>query len=247
MLILMQSIKREDKNFVGICNSFANWKKQKITVNKGSKGYKVLVPIFKKIKVLMVGESEEKEQEKQQLAFFRIGHVFDISQTSAYEKYLKEEEMIEEKIMKNTEINYNTAMQFIDNNKFEVEIIEDFKDIRNGDEKGKYNPKTKTIEIYERSSHTLFHEIGHHITDFLDIMFDNWQINTSSYSKNEILAEISCYLLMKEFNAHHKYNLAYSNAWSSRIKDNFEFDDFEKRFVKIEKFVEKLNKNTRGN
>ncbi len=178
----MQSIKREDKTFVGICNSFANWRKQKITVKKGSKGYKVLVPIFKKVKVSVLGKGEEKEQEKDQLAFFKIGHIFDISHTSAYEQNLKEQEMIEEIIMNNAEINYNTALEFIHNNNFNVQITEDFKELKNGDAKGFYDPKRRIIEIHEKSSHTLFHEIEHHITDVLEIMFDNWRTNTSCYS-----------------------------------------------------------------
>lgn len=47
-LVLAQAEKREDEKFVGVLNSFLNWKKQDIQILKGSKAYKVLVPIFTK-------------------------------------------------------------------------------------------------------------------------------------------------------------------------------------------------------
>ncbi len=45
-MVMAQAEQRQDTKFVGILNSFLNWKKQDITIVKGSKGYKVLVPIF---------------------------------------------------------------------------------------------------------------------------------------------------------------------------------------------------------
>ena len=48
LLLLAQSEKREHKEFVGVVNSFTNWKKQNIQILKGSKAYKVRVPIFTK-------------------------------------------------------------------------------------------------------------------------------------------------------------------------------------------------------
>jgi len=95
-IILAQSEKRQDKDFVGVLNSHVNWKKQDIQVLKGSTGYKVLVPIFRKNQDII-------DQDREVLAYFKIGSTFDLSQTTEYENYLKEQEQIDKVIMKNHE------------------------------------------------------------------------------------------------------------------------------------------------
>ena len=94
-------------------------------------------------------------------------------------------------------------------------------------------------------SHTIFHELGHHIT------FSVLEIATNSkkdYAKNEILAELVSYLLMKSFDENISYNFAYSNCWASKITDAFEIEEFEKAFKNIMEFLEKFNgKNTEVN
>ncbi|MHA1455085.1 MAG: hypothetical protein ACTSR5_03730 [Promethearchaeota archaeon] len=91
------------------------------------------------------------------ISFFKHGNTFDISQTSEHENYLKEQEKIDEIIMKNAEIDYNIALDFAKSNFPEVKITEEFKD---QEEKGSYIPDLKLITINEKSSHTVFHEIG---------------------------------------------------------------------------------------
>jgi hypothetical protein len=230
-LVLAQSEQRQDRDFVGILNSFQNWKKQEIQVLKGSKAYKVLVPIFKKIKTLELDSNgEEKEKDRQTLAFFKIGNTFDISQTTEYENYVIESEEIDKVIMKNAEIDYNIALTFAKVNFPEVIIKEDFKP---QDTKGQYDPATKEIILYERSSHTVLHELSHHIVRHsldLDI----------PYAKNEVLAELGSYLIMIRFDEHINYNFKYSNIWSKRITDTFELEEFDQYFRKITKFLNNL-------
>ncbi len=230
-LVLAQSEKRNHEKFVGVLNSFLNWKKQDIQILKGSKGYKVLVPIFKKIKE----ESKENQEEKETtLKFFKLGNIFDISQTSEYENYLKEKKEIDEKIMKNSEIDYITARNFTSKHFLGVKITEDFKD---KEEKGRYNPLTHKITLYQKSSHTLFHEIGHYLT--VGILKIAGHQN-KEYAKNEILAELTAYLLLKKFDENIDYNFAYSNVWANRITDMFELDEFINSFNAISKHLESL-------
>jgi len=232
MMIYAQSIQRLDGKFVGICNSFVNWKKQDIKVLQGSIGYKVLVPIFKKV------EEEEEENgditEKTILSHFKIGHVFDISQTTEYEKYLEERKAIDEQIMNNAEIDYKIALEFVNKHFTVLEIIENIRVLSPEDEKGSYNPISKVMTLNEESGHTVFHELGHHVTFVLGI-------EQNSYAKNEILAELFAYALMQKFDDNIDYNFNYSNVWSSRIEDTFDFKDFEKCYQKISNFIDKLD------
>jgi len=196
--------------------------------------YKVLVPIFAKKKN---NENEvilnDQNQPKEYLHFFKLGNVFDISQTSEFENYLRERKEIDEKIMKNAEIDYNTALKYTQTHFPEPKIKEAFKD---QELKGTYNPHNKQIILYEKTSHTLFHEIGHHITiSILEIT----NHSKKNYAKNEVLAELVSYLLMKSFDENINYNFAYSNCWASKITETFEIEEFEKAFKSIYEFLQK--------
>jgi len=232
LLVLAQADKRDDKKLVGVLNSFLNWKKQDIQILRGSKAYKVLVPIFTKEQQEEKSPITSEEEEKSKtLRFFKLGNVFDISQTTGYENYLKEQKEIDEKIMKNHEINYNTALDYVKENYPNISLIEDFK---HQEKKGSYDPLTHQITIYERSSHTILHELGHYITiSLLKIAGDI----RKDYAKNEVLAELTSYLLTKSFDENIAYNFAYSNCWSSRITDAFELDEFERVFKRITRYI----------
>ncbi len=139
--------------------------------------------------------------------------------------------------MKNAEIDYNTALDFVKNSFPNIKIKEDFK---RQEKKGSYDPLTKDIILYEKSSHTVFHEIGHYVT--VSILKIAGHL-TKDYAKNEILAEIFCYLLMRKFDENIKYNFAYSNCWAERIKDTFEISEFEKDYKVIISYLEKFEIN----
>lgn len=90
-LVLAQAEKRGDKKFVGVLNSFQNWKKQDIQILKGSKAYKVLVPIFSKTREEVTSANSNEEEKDKVLTYFKLGNVFDISQSSEHENYLAEQ------------------------------------------------------------------------------------------------------------------------------------------------------------
>ncbi|HEC38740.1 hypothetical protein LCGC14_1823080 [marine sediment metagenome] len=134
--------------------------------------------------------------------------------------------------MKNSEIDYNTALKFVSKHFQDVEIKEDFND---QNMKGSYNPLSHKITLYEKSSHTLFHEISHHYT--ISVLKIGGHI-TKDYAKNEILAELGSFLLLKKFDENIDYNFAYSNVWANRITDIFELDEFMNSFKAISKYLE---------
>jgi len=92
--------------------------------------------------------------------------------------------------MKNAEIGYETALEYARSNFPEVRIVEDFK---HQDKKGLYIPELKLITIYERTSHTVLHEIGHHITVDIFKIAKNLK---KEYAFNEVLAEMTSYSLL---------------------------------------------------
>ena len=232
--VMAQAEDRKDEKFVGIMNSYQDWKKQDVQVLKGSKAYKVRVPIFSKVKKSSLMDGEVKEDEEKMISFFKHGNTFDMSQTSEYENYLKEQEKIDEIIMKNAEIEYEVAMNFATSNFPEVSITEEFKD---QEKKGSYLPAFNHITIHERSSHTIFHEIGHHITiKALKIAKDL----KDDYALNEVLAEMTAYFLMKSFDENIDYNFAYSNIWSGRIEENFEVGEFISLTTTILDFITQI-------
>ncbi len=228
-MVIAQAEQRQDTKFVGTLNSFLNWKKQEIKIIKGSKGYKVLVPIFYK------KDKDTKTEEKDDvLRYFKIGYVFDISQTSEYENYLKEQQEIDKVIMKNAEIDYNIALDFVKLNFPKLRIKEDFKE---QEKKGSYDPLTKNIILLERSSHTVFHELRHFVTtSILEIGGDIRR----EYAKNEVLAELFCYLLIEKFDEKIHYNFAYSNCWAECIKETFEISEFERDFKAITTYLDEF-------
>jgi len=227
LLVLSQARKRQDDNFVGIINSFWNWKKQGASVLKNpdkSKpySYKILVPV----------------SEGNILKGFKLGSVFDISQTNQFEDYLKQREEKEKEILWRDEIEYNRAIEFVKANFSEITINEDIAD---SDIRGSFDPATKVLNIQEKTSHTVFHELGKYIS------IANLQVSEDvgeGSVKEEILAEITCYLLMKKFEKAEEfkinYDFGYSNCWALNILDEFKFREFEDIYKKISDYVKDL-------
>ena len=227
LLVLSQARKRQDDKFVGIINSFWNWKKQKANVQKNPDksqpySYKILVPV-------------EKDGV---IKGFKLGSVFDISQTDKYEEYLKQTEEIKKEIDWQDEIQYDQALKFVKANFSDITIEED---IKKSDTRGNYNAESKTINVHEDTSHTVFHELGKHIVySELELGED---VEEGSM-KEEILAEITCYILMKKFEEESEYkinyNFGYSNSWNLNILDEFKFRKFENIYATISNYVKKI-------
>ncbi|KKM21732.1 hypothetical protein LCGC14_1632460 [marine sediment metagenome] len=138
--------------------------------------------------------------------------------------------------MKNHEIKFSRALNFVKQNFPKVSLVEDFK---HQEQKGTYNPLTHQITLNEKFSHMILHELGHHITVSLIKIAGN---PFKEYAKNEVLAELTAYLLMKSFDEHINYNFAYSNCWSNQITETFKLEEFITDFKAITHYLEKFTK-----
>ncbi len=236
LLVLAQARKRQDEKFTGVISSFFGWKKQGATVQKNpdkSKpySYKILVPLYKKS---ASGSAEGAEFLKK----YKLGSVFDISQTNKYDEFLSKKEEAEKQVATREEINYEQAKSFSESKFSSLKIIEDENsDIVNS----KYDSENKSIIIKQKSSHALFQALGYHII--------STELNVAStegeaQAKNEMLAELTCYLLMKKFEETPQfkinYNFGYSNCWALQILDLFKFGEFEQNYNAILEYVKKL-------
>ncbi len=233
LMVLSQVKKRQESNFVGIINSYWNWKRLGAQVLRNpdkSKpyAYKILIPIFGK---KSAGSSSDS------LKGFKLGSVFDISQTNKYDEYLKQYEELEQKIETRDEIEYDESISFVKSKYPKLKIVE------NGETGGKnssYDPETATLNIREMTSHSVFSALGEHIiTDVLGIAADE-----EGSTKNEMFREITCYILMKKFEEGQEYkinyNFAYDNCWALQILDVFKFGEFDKAYKNIVEHVKGL-------
>ena len=226
LMVLSQAKKRQDDNFIGIINSYVNWKKLGAQVLKNpdiSKpySYKILVPVIK----------------NDALVGFKVGSVFDISQTNKNEEINKKIEEIDNKIVWKEEIEYNSAVDFAKSHFPGVNFQEE---LQESIIKGNYDFENKTITLYNLTAHTLFKQLGTHIVSELKIV----ESADANSLKHEILSELTCYLLMKKFEEAPEYkinyNFGYSNCWALNVLTEFKFGDFEKLYGTISAYVKSL-------
>ena len=226
LMVLSQAKKRRDDNFVGIINSYVNWKKLGAQVLKNpdkSKpySYKILVPVIK----------------NDALIGFKVGSVFDITQTNKDVEINKKIEEIDNKIVWKDEIDYKSAFNFAKSHFSDINFQEEPKESKI---KGNYDLENKTITLHDLTSHTLFKQLGAHISSELKIV-ESTDVNSL---KHEILSELTCYLLMKKFEEAPEYkinyNFGYSNCWALNILNEFKFGDFEKLYGTISDYVKSL-------
>jgi len=64
---------RLDKQEASLCGGFHEWKKAGRTVKKGEKGIQILIPLVLK--------KDKEDPNSETFTRFRVGYVFDISQT----------------------------------------------------------------------------------------------------------------------------------------------------------------------
>ena len=124
---------------------------------------------------------------------FKLGKVFDISQTDKYSQYLEEKAkhlQEKDKIIYNNNLglDFEYILAIVKANFNKYISIEEPK----GESKGHYNELTGEIVLYRKDTHTLMHEWGHSLTLGLIKKEDK-----DSYAKGEILAELFALLLQQ--------------------------------------------------
>lgn len=225
--LAMVQAEKQNLEFKGILNNYNNWQAKQATVIKGSKSLKILIPIpFKK-------KSSTDNDKEEFGVFFKLGNVFDISQTSLFTDFKKQEKELNEKIYDNHFIDYHIAENLVKQN-FNHDIIytDDITAL------GSYNIENHTIKIKDKTAHTLLHEFSHYITITKLKMLDS--IKGDDYIKGELIAEVCCFLLMQKIDKNIKYNFNYSNIWANRLSKDINLSAFEKIVKTIKPEIDTL-------
>ena len=199
ILILMQ---RPDASNIA---SFQTWKKLGRQINKGEKGIKVLVPIPYKYEKEVESKTGDKEVIELSGTSFRVGNVFDISQTSGKElpklttdlkEYSADIELAIDAVARTSKVPV----------RFESDMPHD--------KKGYYSINNKEIVINDNMSDTqtfktLIHEIAHSKIHAKDLKKYNAH-------EREVQAESVAYVVCNTYGIDtSEYSFGYIAGWSS--------------------------------
>lgn len=233
--------------FTGTMKGFKQWEKIGVNViaeQKKNKLY-ILIPVFKYYnkdnKPVFVKKGQDTTGLTKRLSYFSVGYIFDISQTDSPD-YTQYKTDIYDKIHYHTEmesiIKFSLALEFVKAN-FDQEIeidksADDPKHLPSG--LGCWNRSTRKITLHKKFSHTLLHEFSHDLQrDTLATLPKDKQ----SYAQNEVIAEISTFLIANTIYPDIEYNFNYSKCWSNNI--DLDYSEFEKLFKVINTKVENLD------
>ncbi len=209
--------------------SFKFWSNQGYKINKGEKGIKILTPAtvtyFKdkngEEKQLKYANKEEKlkiknkEIDIHQRIFFKVGHVFDISQTNAPISDLPK--IFPNKWLEGEVKDYDNFYKALEKmaDKINFKIIEPKGEL--GAVKGVCYPKEKEIALNPRNSElqnvkTLLHELGHGKLHTMETR-NNYSVNEKEYQAEMVAYSICSYFGLDTS----EYSLSYLNSWTKNI------------------------------
>ena len=205
LLILMQCPHAEQ------VAGYATWKKLGRQVKTGEKGIRILVPTPVKIRKTESALQEEKEEtvneeKEQKLLFFKIGHVWDISQTEGPPL-----PSIAVKELAGDVAAYSNLMKTV--KRLSPVPIREGK--IEGGAKGYFSPPRQEIVIREglserHSFHTAVHELTHSLLNQRGID------KTIDRQTNEVIAESVSYVVCKALKIEtEEYSCGYICGWSS--------------------------------
>lgn len=214
-----------------IIKSFMDWKKDGVSINKNEKGIKIFYPIKQvfieyqkddKGRIALDENGEKIEVGKNERITFRVGRVFDISQTNAdREKYELKKESAEKILNKD---NIISTLEKISGIKIEFNN-------NLGRANGRYNPELQKIEVRGnmgdiKTISTCVHEVAHSL-----LHNKNSELNLSKEQK-EFEAESVAYVVCKNLNVDSKENnFLYLANWVGK-EDISEFKDSLDRIQK---------------
>lgn len=214
-----------------LVKSFSDWKKEGVSINKNEKGIKIFCPVKQVFteyqkddngNFITDSNGEKIETNKIERTMFRVGRVFDISQTNAdRDKYeLKKESS--EKILNKDEI--ISKLEKVSGIKF------DFKN-NLGTANGLFNPEEQKIEIKDnmgdiKTISTCVHETAHSL-----LHNKNNQLDLSR-SQKEFEAESVAYVVCKNLGVDsEENNFLYLANWIGK-EDISAFKDSLNRIQK---------------
>lgn len=224
-----------NKQFQGALavGSFAFWKSKGFSVKKGEKGIKIFVPrtttYFERhdngeTKWIQLKHATEEEKDKIkrkeieviQRTFFDIGHVFDISQTTATVKDLPD--IFPNRWLEGNVENYDTMYATLEKiaREHRVKIVEPYSEL--GVAKGCYYPLKHEIALNPRNSElqnvkTLIHELAHAVLHNIE------RGKKYEPSEEEFQAEMTAYTVASYFGLDtSEYSLMYLHHWTEEKK-----------------------------
>ena len=222
--------------------SFNKWKTDfERTVKKGSKALKIWVPYQVKTKIsanqneLSFSPSENEMEEKEvTVTRFKLGNVFDVSQTEGKELPKAINELTGS--VKDYEDLYRAAKAVSMDNQVPIS----FEDIKRESANGYYSPDENRIVIskglkgQEHILKTIFHEMAH--SDLH--RGTNAQYGDDQYRKQELQAESVAYVVANHFGFDtSSYSFGYLAIWA---KDKNGFEDMVEQLQIVQKEAKSL-------
>ncbi|CAG6359756.1 putative conjugative transposon membrane protein [Streptococcus pneumoniae] len=222
--------------------SFNKWKTDfDRTVKKGSKALKIWVPYQVKTKIpvnqkeLSFSPSENETEEKAvTVTRFKLGNVFDVSQTEGKELPKAIHELTGD--VKDYEDLYRAAKAVSMDNQVSIS----FEEIKRESTNGYYSPDENRIVIskglkgQEQILKTIFHEMAH--TDLH--RGSNAQYGDDQYRKQELQAESVAYVVANHFGFDtSSYSFGYLAIWA---KDKNGFEDMVEQLQVVQKEAKSL-------
>ena len=222
--------------------SFNKWKTDfERTVKKGSKALKIWVPYQVKTKIsanqneLSFSPSETEMEEKEvTVTRFKLGNVFDVSQTEGKELPKAIHELTGS--VKDYEDLYRAAKAVSMDNQVPIS----FEDIKRESANGYYSPDENRIVIskglkgQEHILKTIFHEMAH--SDLH--RGTNAQYGDDQYRKQELQAESVAYVVANHFGFDtSSYSFGYLAIWA---KDKNGFEDMVEQLQIVQKEAKSL-------
>lgn len=222
--------------------SFNKWKADfDRTVKKGSKALKIWVPYQVKTKIsanqneLSFSPSENETEEKVvTVTRFKLGNVFDVSQTEGKELPKAINELTGD--VKDYEDLYRAAKAVSMDNQVPIS----FEEIKRESANGYYSPDENRIVIskglkgQEQILKTIFHEMAH-----ADLhRGSNAQYGDDQYRKQELQAESVAYVVANHFGFDtSSYSFGYLAIWA---KDKNGFEDMVEQLQVVQKEAKSL-------
>lgn len=222
--------------------SFNKWKTDfDRTVKKGSKALKIWVPYQVKTKIsanqneLSFSPSENEMEEKEvTVTRFKLGNVFDVSQTEGKELPKAINELTGD--VKDYEDLYRAAKAVLMDNQVPIS----FEEIKRESTNGYYSPNENRIVIsnglkgQEQILKTIFHEMAH-----ADLhRGSNAQYGDDQYRKQELQAESVAYVVANHFGFDtSSYSFGYLAIWA---KDKNGFEDMVEQLQVVQKEAKSL-------
>ena len=222
--------------------SFNKWKTDfERTVKKGSKALKIWVPYQVKTKIstnqneLSFSPSENEMEEKEvTVTRFKLGNVFDVSQTEGKELPKAINELTGS--VKDYEDLYRAAKAVSMDNQVSIS----FEEIKRESTNGYYSPDENRIVIskglkgQEQILKTIFHEMAH--SDLH--RGTNVQYGDDQYRKQELQAESVAYVVANHFGFDtSSYSFGYLAIWA---KDKNGFEDMVEQLQIVQKEAKSL-------